>query len=454
MTTSAIEPSVKVALDEIDLPAPRSLASRVFPLKDHILYGDVESFEAAPLLLPAALAEYTARCDIRPDVTNLEICPACFFSTSGTTTRSKQVPYSDADLDRQRIHEAIALRKLGMRAGDGVISLGAPMPSISGWAIVNGSAAVGAKALNNSQLDFELALEPENRIRATVVIGTPMVVREIGLVIEEEHGPLRSVLPNMRTAIIFGDVLPDELRADIVRIWGDLQVYSLYGTVEADVVATESPNTRGVMHLMSERLIFELIPETELRREREDSAYVPQVMDMESVVPGTIGEIVISDLSRDVLPLIRYRIGDVVVAHGVDGETSTLGPRISVLGRSKNTVLIDDVPLYEMQLTAALDKSIGGRFSDWRLVRQPSPDAKRNIFKLFVEMRDGRNLADEDCSQISSAIAAQRSELGKVEIPRLIEIVATDKLAQDKVQGDAKARRIVLDIPDEAVRGA
>ena len=62
-------------------------------------------------------------------------------------------------------------------------------------------------------------------------------MREIGLAIEEEHGSLRDVFPNMRMAVIFGDVLPDEMRADIARIWGNPAVYSLYGTVEAPAEA-------------------------------------------------------------------------------------------------------------------------------------------------------------------------------------------------------------------------
>ncbi|WP_374488685.1 phenylacetate--CoA ligase family protein [Zoogloea sp.] len=446
MSTETQAPIQPKSLDEVTLPDPRSYASQVFPLKDHILYGDVASFESAPCLMPAVLAGYTSRCDIQPGVTSLEICPACFFSTSGTTSRSKQVPYSDADLDRQRIHEAIALRKLGMRAGDGVISLGAPLPSISGWAIVNGSAAVGAQALNSSQLDYEEALSPENRARASVVIGTPLVVREIGLAIEEEHGSLRDVFPNMRMAVIFGDVLPDEMRADIARIWGNPAVYSLYGTVEADVVATECPQTPGTMYLMAERLVFEIITEAELARERNEEGYVPQVVDINTVPAGTIGEIIISDLSREVLPLIRYRIGDVVKVLGHDVAQPQLGQRISVLGRAKNTVLIDEVPLYEMQLTASLDAAIRGRFSDWRLVRQPAQGDGPRHFTLFVEMRPGETLNGEDCSRIWAEVAGQRAELAVIDIPVLIEIAGTPKLEQDKVQGDAKARRIVLDV--------
>jgi hypothetical protein len=109
-------------------------------------------------------------------------------------------------------------------------------------------------------------------------------------------------------------------------------------------------------------------------------------------------------------------------------------------------VLIDEVPLYEMQLTASLDAAIRGRFSDWRLVRQPAQGDGPRHFTLFVEMRPGETLNGEDCSRIWAEVAGQRAELAVIDIPVLIEIAGTPKLEQDKVQGDAKARRIVLDV--------
>ena len=431
-------------LNYMYLPDPRSHAGNIFPLVNHILYGDVDSFADAACLMPGDLADYTSRCGSQSGVTNLEICPACFFNTSGTTSRSKQVPYSDADLNRQRLHEAIALRKLGMRAGDGVISLGAPLPSISGWAIVNGSKTVGASVLNSSHLDFEQALNEENRYQATVVIGTPVVVREIGLAIEEEHGSLSEVFPNLRMIILFGDVLPTALRAEIARIWGALAVYSLYGTVEADVVATESPSTPGVMYLMVERLIFELISEAELQKERETAGYIPQLQDINAVAAGTIGEIIISDLSREVLPLIRYRIGDIVRVHGTDPAQPLFGPLISVLGRSKNAVFIAGIPLYEMQITAALEQAIGSQLADWRLVQQKDEEIEVFRYCLYVVLSAGKALSVSDTKRILAALSAQRAEFLDMDIASCIKVVAAPKLEQDALQGDAKARRIVL----------
>jgi phenylacetate-CoA ligase len=426
----------------IQLPPPMSFAERVFPLKDHPLYGNAERFEDCGFLLPATLADFTNRDGYATQATHLEICPACFFNTSGTTSRSKRIPYSDADLERQRNHEAIALGKLGLGKGDGVISLGAPLPSISGWAIVNGSETAGASVLNTSQLDFEVVFDRKTQSKATIVIGTPIVVREIGVAIQEQYGPLKDVFPNMKTGIIFGDVLPPRLRREIAELWGFKSIYSLYGTVEADVVATESPTSPGRLELMFERLVFEIIPEPELMKEKTIPGYVPKAVDIREVVDGTIGEIIISDLSRDVLPLIRYRIGDVVQVHRSTQAGREGLPLVSVLGRSKNMVFMDDVPLYEMQINSALEKALDGQISEWRLVQ--TGGMPKRAYQLIVEPMGIPNPSMEHTRAVLAAISGLRPALVGSDLGDVLEVEWTEKLEQGPVRGDAKAARIVL----------
>lgn len=424
------------------LPSPMSFAEHVFPLRDHPLYGNVDRFEDCGYLLPATLADFTNRDGYATQATHLEICPACFFNTSGTTSRSKRIPYSDADLERQRNHEAIALRKLGMRKGDGVISLGAPLPSISGWAIVNGSETAGASVLNTSQLDYDIIFDRKTQAKATTVIGTPIVVREIGTAIQEEYGSLRTLFPNMRTGIIFGDVLPPRLRREITDLWGFKAIYSLYGTVEADVVATESPANPGLLELMFERLVFEIIPEEELLKERANPGYAPKAVDILTVENGTIGEIIISDLSRDVLPLIRYRIGDVVQVHRWREQSEHALPLVSVLGRSKNMVSVNGVPLYEMQINSALDIALDGQVAEWRLVQKGA--VPKHAYQLIVEPRDLPHPSADHTMAVLAAIRSLRPALSESDLEDIIEVKWTQKLEQGPVRGDAKAARIVL----------
>ena len=423
-----------------DLVDHESLKKKLFPLVKHPLYGDVASFETSSFLEPPVLADFTNDTSFE-GVTNLEICPSCFFNTSGTTSRSKKIPFSDADLERQKIHESIALRKLGMGPGDGVMSLGAPLPSISGWAIVNGSEATGARALNTSQLDYETIFEKAWQKDVTFVIGTPLVVKEIGRAIEEEMGPIKGVLPNLKTAVIFGDVLPDALRQELKAAWGFTNVFSLYGTVEADVVATECMDHPGEMNLMSERLVFEFIPEEELAQERLIADYCPRSFPIEEAQDGSYGEILISDLSRDTLPLIRYRIGDVIQVHRATGTHNITEPTVSVMGRSKNTVMLGKVALYEMQLNRALKNFLGGALVEWKIIEQKPGTQHR--YHLQFQTNDDREIEAQP-GLFFSCLKEQRSDLKTINFDAEILLQKVDGFDRAEVSGDTKSQRIIL----------
>jgi len=416
-----------------------SLIASLYPMSNHVLYGSPRTFSETDYLVPEVLASFAENGGCGENVTNLEMCPACFFQTSGTSSRSKRIPFSDQDLERQKVHEAIALKKLDMTEKDCVMSLGAPLPSISGWAITNGSQAVGATVLNTSQLDYDNVLDDKAKAEAaTFVIGTPIVVKEVGLDIKQQRGDVKKILPNLRTAVIFGDVLPGSLRKEIKEIWGFENVYSLYGTVEADVVATECKEHLGELELMQERLIFELIPEQELEKERKNPGYKPESLPIDSVPDNTIGEILISDVARDILPLIRYRIGDVVRVSRGTGPHNQDRPTISVLGRSKNAVFFSGVAVYEMQINNAITHALENDVADWRLEQITKEGAYR------IEVVAPAGAKEEVRRGIIAALRAQREELRNVNLDEVVALEFVPSFDRTAINGDAKAQRIQL----------
>ena len=89
------------------------------------------------------------------------------------------------------------------------------------------------------------------------------------------------------------------------------EVFERYGSEETSIIASECSEHRG-MHVADEHLIVEVLDERGL-----------------PVGPGEEGEIVVTDSFNRVLPLIRYRLGDV----GVRGEACPCGRGLSVLAR-------------------------------------------------------------------------------------------------------------------------
>jgi phenylacetate-CoA ligase len=423
-------------LDRVSLRrAYAAMMSSAFPLRDHPLYGSLDRFEDAPCLTPAALSEFTEQAAYACDVMQLEVCPACFFQTSGSTGRSKRIPYSVRDLEKQADHEATAFRKLGMSSRDVVLSLGSPPPSISAWAIANGSRRLGAAVVNGSHVDYERVFADGRNAEVTTLFATPLVALAVGRALAEERGDLRRVFPHIQRAILFGDALPRSLRSEVRELWGADRVLALYGTVEADVVATELDDEQGDLDPMLEELLIEIVPEEELWRQHTDPSYAPVPMSLVDLPPGeVIGEILLSDLRREALPLVRYRIGDVVrVRVREDGR-----PTLNVLGRSKSTVFVGGAPIYEMVLDRAVEEAFGGAACRWQLTAARRSDGP---FELVLERPPGGAAGAEGA--VLDALAALVLPRG-IDVARHFRVSCTPQLPERTGAGDLKAARVVI----------
>ncbi len=409
-----------------------------FPL-EHPLYGRIESLQKAPFLTPAMLAEFTNTYSFEGS-TELEVCPQCFFQTSGTTGRSKKIPYSEQDLERQKEHEALAFSIAGMSSEDVILTLAAPPPSISAWATINGSRKLGAEVVNTSYFDYEDAIKIGASRRVTTIFATPIVAQGVGELIQEKYGSIREVFPKLKRGIIFGDVLPPNLEKKLIELW-DFEIRRLYGSVEADVLAIECGKGKGGLHIMADKLIFEIIPEEELKQMRENPDYSPRVKNIFECEDGERGEILVTDLIRDLLPLVRYRVGDIVEVHKEKCECGRETPRIRVLGRAANTVYLEGGPVYEMQLHLALNKTLGSDYSDWKAyVRGNGTD------ETFIDIRvETKRKFNSDIKEKFLKNLRRICSIKNINLARFVDIKFTDSLSETKIpKADEKSKRIIF----------
>lgn len=120
--------------------------------------------------------------------------------------------------------------------------------------------------------------------------------------------------PALRALFVGGEPMSDARRRRIEEVWG-VPVVEEYGSTETGSLAGECPERR--LHLWADRAIFEVYqPET--GRVRRDGA----------------GQLVVTPLFREAMPLLRYNLGDdVEVSYSPCGCGWTL-PTVRVLGRS------------------------------------------------------------------------------------------------------------------------
>jgi phenylacetate-CoA ligase len=134
--------------------------------------------------------------------------------------------------------------------------------------------------------------------------------------------------PSLRALLVAGEPLSPARRDRIAEVWG-VPVVQEYGASETGGLAGECPH--GEMHLWADRAIFEV--------------YDP--------VTGRIsadgdGELVVTPLCREAMPLLRYHIGDRVEVRHRDCPCGWALPTVRVLGRFSAGAGITQLGLEEL----------------------------------------------------------------------------------------------------------
>lgn len=209
--------------------------------------------------------------------------PDTAFETTGTTSDvPKRVFFSQRELDAMGRTSALGLYQLGLRREDVVVSAF----DVSFWV----SPAVVRTALQYlgcfhveagkiSPLEF---YERAKRYKPTVIFGEPS-----WLVRFSEIAAARGTWP-VKFLFAGGENLAEETREEIERIWG-ASYYLNYGQTESfGVIGVECGEKNGY--------------------HRNDLNFLFEVVD--SRADGQ-GELIYTTLTRDVMPLIRYRSTDI-----------------------------------------------------------------------------------------------------------------------------------------------
>jgi len=147
----------------------------------------------------------------------------------------------------------------------------------------------------------------------------------------------------IKGAICIGESLRDQdfslnvLAKKIKSAW-NIELYSTYASTEMSTAFTECSEQQGGHH-HPELIITEILD------------------DEENPVPvGTEGELVVTTLGVEAMPLLRFKTGDMVVAHtlpcGCGRNTLRLGP---VVGRKKQMIKYKGTTLYPPAMHNALN---------------------------------------------------------------------------------------------------
>lgn len=212
-------------------------------------------------------------------------------------------------------------------------------PFIGFWAAFEGAMRLGNFVIAGGGMTTSIRLQAMIENEATVVCCTPTYALRMAEVAAEEGIDLKE--SSVRMLIVAGEpggAIP-ATRSIIESAW-DARVIDHWGMTEIASLGTESEDRPGGMYLLETELIAEIVnPDT-----------------LEPVVPGEVGELLITNLGRLGSPLIRYRTRDLVRADTTADPTDRqlLWLPGGILGRSDDMVTVRGNNVFPSSVEAVL----------------------------------------------------------------------------------------------------
>jgi phenylacetate-CoA ligase len=232
-------------------------------------------------------------------------------------------------------------RIVGVRSGDRLFFPFSFGPFLGFWTAFDSASRMGFLCLPGGGMSSAARLRFMLDNQATVVLCTPTYALRLAEVAREQGIDLK--VGSVRKLIVAGEPggsIP-ATRARIEAAW-DARVYDHNGLTEVGPAGVECPENPAGIHIL-------------------ESDYIAEVIDpasLQPVPPGTMGELVLTNLGRSGSPVLRYRTGDLVK---VDPQPCPCGRTFirlqgGILGRTDDMIHIRGNNLYPSALEAVIHR--------------------------------------------------------------------------------------------------
>ncbi|MCU0858146.1 MAG: AMP-binding protein, partial [Pontiellaceae bacterium] len=263
--------------------------------------------------------------------------------SSGTTGQPVQMMYTAGDLRRLAYNEKLAFSGCGMSPDDTVLlTCTLDRCFIAGLAYFIGGCETGAAMIRNGHGTMESHEMVIRKVNPTILVGVPSFMRKLGLYLAE-RGLDVAALP-VKKLICIGEPLRtatmglSKLGADLESIW-NADVYSTYASSETITSFCECTAKQGG-HLPPDLALIEIVDESG-----------------RPLPPGQTGEVTVTPLQMEGIPLLRFRTGDISFLQTEPCPCGRHTPRLGpILGRKNQMMKVQGTSLYPPAVFAALDE--------------------------------------------------------------------------------------------------
>lgn len=266
--------------------------------------------------------------------------------TSGSTGKPLVFPMTASDLDRLAFNEALSFHAMGVTPEDRAqVLVSLDRLFIAGMAYYRGLCLLGANTTRIGVLPLEMQQHYLDLLRPTVVVGVPSFLRKLALELQQRGFDTANCsiqrIACIGESIRTQDMALNAIGAQLEELYG-AKVYSTYGNTELSLAYCECSAQCGG-HAKPELAYTEILD--------EDGNPVPD---------GTPGELVVTPLGVEGVPLVRYRTGDITFCITEPCACGRNSPRIGpILSRKSQMIKLKGTTVYPLTITNAIDELEG-----------------------------------------------------------------------------------------------
>ena len=337
-------------------------------------------------------------------------------ASSGTTGKMTVVGYTANDIALWADLAARALSIAGVDRRDIIhVAYGYGLFT-GGLGLHYGGERLGATVVPASTANMRRQIELAQDFGATVLCCTP----SYSLFLGEQAAEVKADLSSLRLGVFGAEPWSEEMRSEIEARFG-ITALDIYGLSEVigPAVAMECRYKRG-MHLAEDH-------------------FIPEVVDPatgETLPDGEIGELVFTCATKEALPLLRYRTGDLTrLEHGRCLCGRTTARMEKTLGRTDDMLIIRGINVFPSQIEAEL-LQMDGLEPHYELLLERDESHMDNL-TVRVEASEKLYRDSEDAGAVGRKLAVTlQSRLG---VGCRVEVVAPKQMPRS----EGKAVRVV-----------
>lgn len=338
-------------------------------------------------------------------------------ASSGTTGKPTVVAYTKKDISAWSECVARALSTAGVGREDRIhVAYGYGLFT-GGLGLHYGAEHLGATVIPMSSGNTKKQITMLEDFGATALACTPTYALHLA---EEITGMKKLGNMKLKRAILGAEPWTDEMRNTLERML-NIKAFDIYGLSEVmgPGVAIDCEFHRG-LHV-------------------QEDYFLPEIVDPKTLQPvqaGEVGELVFTTLTKEALPLFRYRTKDLTSIDYAACECGRTQARISRFkGRSDDMLIIRGVNVFPSQVEAAL-LEVDGTTPQYLLV----VDRVGNLDSLEVQVEVEERFFSDEIKELSRLT----QKISKV-LQAALGLAVKVKLVEPKTleRSEGKAKRVV-----------